>query len=73
VSDFQRVVRNILLDMAAGVLLPETPAAAEEILVEEVTGVLGEMIFNNNNDDNNNNDNNNNNNDNNIARHDPPL
>ena len=39
------VVRNILLHIAAGVLLPETPPAAEEILVDEVTEVLGEMAL----------------------------
>jgi hypothetical protein len=45
VSDSIAVVRNILLHIAAGVLLPETPPAAEEILVEEVTVVLGEMTL----------------------------
>jgi hypothetical protein len=39
------VVRNILLHIAAGVLLPETPPAAEEILIEEVTEVLAEMAL----------------------------
>jgi hypothetical protein len=43
VTDSLAVVRNILLHIAAGVLLPDTPPAAEEILVEEVTEVLGEL------------------------------
>jgi hypothetical protein len=39
------VMRNILLHIAAGVLLPDTPPAAEAILVEEVTEVLAEMAL----------------------------
>jgi len=39
------VVRNILLHIAAGELLPDTPPAAEALLVEEVTEVLGEMVL----------------------------
>jgi hypothetical protein len=59
VSDSIAVVRNILLHIAAGVLLPDTPPAAEAILVEGITEVLAEMLLpatNNNN-----------------ARHDPSL
>jgi hypothetical protein len=44
-SDSIAVVRNILLHIAAGVLLPDTPPAAEAILIEEVTEVLGEMLL----------------------------
>jgi hypothetical protein len=57
VSDSLAVARNILLHIAAGVLLPDTPPAAEEILVEELTVVLGEMVLDNNDN----------------ARHDPSL
>jgi hypothetical protein len=65
VTDSIAVVRNILLHIAAGVLLPDTPPAAEAILIEEVTEVLGEMVLPDSNDNDNDNDNN--------ARHDPPL
>ena len=43
--DSVAVVRNILLHIAAGVLLPDTPPAAEALLVEDVTEVLGEMLL----------------------------
>ena len=51
-SDSIAVVRNIVLHIAAGELLPDTPPAAEALLVEEITEVLGEMLLpgGNNND-----------------------
>ena len=40
-SDSFAVVRNILMHIAAGVLVEETPAEAEALLVEEVSGDAG--------------------------------
>jgi hypothetical protein len=44
VSDSFAVVRNILMHIAAGVLVEETPAAAEALLVEEVSETLADLL-----------------------------
>jgi hypothetical protein len=44
VSDSFPVVRNILMHIAAGVLVEETPAEAEALLVEEVSGTLADLL-----------------------------
>ena len=43
-SDSFAVVRNILMHIAAGVLVEETPAEAEALLVEEVSETLAELL-----------------------------
>ena len=43
-SDSFAVVRNILMHIAAGVLVEETPPAAEALLVEEVSGTLADLL-----------------------------
>jgi hypothetical protein len=44
VSDSLAVVRNILIHIAAGVLVEETPPAAEALLVEEVSEALADLL-----------------------------
>jgi hypothetical protein len=44
VSDSLAVVRNILMHIAAGVLVEETPPAAEGLLVEEVSETLADLL-----------------------------
>jgi hypothetical protein len=44
VSDSFAVVRNILMHIAAGVLVEDTPPAAEALLVEEVSGTLADLL-----------------------------
>jgi hypothetical protein len=44
VSDSLAVVRNILMHIAAGVLVEETPSAAEALLVEEVSETLADLL-----------------------------
>jgi hypothetical protein len=44
VSDSAAIVRNILVHIAAGVLVHETPPAAETLLVEEVSGTLADLL-----------------------------
>lgn len=43
-SDSFAVVRNILMHIAAGVLVEETPAAAEALLVEDVAETLADLL-----------------------------
>ena len=43
-SDAFAVVRNILMHIAAGVLVEETPPEAEALLVEEVSGTLADLL-----------------------------
>ena len=43
-SDSFAVVRNILIHIAAGVLVEETPPAAEALLVEEVSEALADLL-----------------------------
>ena len=43
-SDSLAVVRNILMHIAAGVLVEETPPAAEALLVEEVADTLADLL-----------------------------
>ena len=43
-SDSFAVVRNILMHIAAGVLVAETPAAAEALLVEDVAETLADLL-----------------------------
>jgi hypothetical protein len=44
VSDSFAVVRNILMHIAAGVLVEETPPAAEALLVDEVAVTLADLL-----------------------------
>jgi hypothetical protein len=44
VSDSLAVVRNILMHIAAGVLVEETPPAAEALLVEELAETLADLL-----------------------------
>jgi hypothetical protein len=44
VSDSFAVVRNILMHIAGGVLVEETPPAAEALLVEEVSAILADLL-----------------------------
>jgi len=44
VSDSLAVVRNILMHIAAGVLVEETPAEAEALLVDEVSETLADLL-----------------------------
>jgi hypothetical protein len=44
VSDSRAVVRNILMHIAAGVLVEETPPAAEALLVDEVSETLADLL-----------------------------
>jgi hypothetical protein len=44
VSDSFAVVRNILMHIAGGVLIEETPPAAEALLVEEVSEILADLL-----------------------------
>ena len=43
-SDSLAVVRNILMHIAAGVLVEETPPEAEALLVEEVSATLADLL-----------------------------
>ena len=43
-SDSAAVVRNILMHIAAGVLVHETPPAAEALLVDDLTETLSDML-----------------------------
>ena len=43
-SDSLAVVRNILIHIAAGVLVEDTPPAAEALLVEEVSEALADLL-----------------------------
>ena len=43
-SDSLAVVRNILIHIAAGVLVEETPPAAEALLVEEMSETLADLL-----------------------------
>jgi hypothetical protein len=44
VSDSFAVVRNILMHIAAAVLVEETPAEAEALLVDEVSETLADLL-----------------------------
>jgi hypothetical protein len=44
VSDSFSVVRNILMHIAGGVLVEETPAEAEALLVDEVSETLADLL-----------------------------
>jgi hypothetical protein len=44
VTDSFAVVRNILMHIAAGVLVEETPAEAETLLVDEVSETLADLL-----------------------------
>jgi hypothetical protein len=44
VTDSFAVVRNILMHIAAGVLVEETSPAAEALLVEEVSETLADLL-----------------------------
>jgi hypothetical protein len=44
VSDSFAVVRNILMHIAAGVLVEETPAEAEALLVAELSETLADLL-----------------------------
>ena len=43
-SESQRIARELLLERAAGALLPETPAHAERLLVDQVMETLAELV-----------------------------
>ena len=43
-SDSFAVVRNILMHIAAAVLVEETPAEAEALLVDEVSETLADLL-----------------------------
>ena len=43
-SDSFAVVRNILMHIAAGVLVEETPPEAEALLVDEVSEALADLL-----------------------------
>jgi len=44
VSDSAATVRNILMHIAAGVLVHETPAAAERLLVDDLAETLSDLL-----------------------------
>jgi hypothetical protein len=44
VTDSFAIVRNILMHIAAGVLVEETPAEAEALLVEELAETLTDLL-----------------------------
>jgi hypothetical protein len=44
VSDSAAIVRNILMHIAAGVLVHETPPAAEALLVDDLAGTLADLL-----------------------------
>jgi len=44
VSDCAAIVRNILMHIAAGVLVHETPAAAERLLVDDLAETLSDLL-----------------------------
>jgi hypothetical protein len=44
VSDSFSVVRNILMHIAGGVLVEETPAEAEALLVDQVSETLTDLL-----------------------------
>jgi hypothetical protein len=44
VSDGAAIVRNILMHIAAGVLVHETPPAAETLLVEDLAETLADLL-----------------------------
>ena len=43
-SDSLAVVRNILMHIAAEVLVEETPPAAEALLVDDLADTLGDLL-----------------------------
>ncbi len=43
-SDSAAVVRNILMHIAAGVLVHETPPAAEALLVDDLAETLADLL-----------------------------
>lgn len=43
-SDSGAIVRNILMHIAAGVLVHETPPAAEVLLVEDLAETLADLL-----------------------------
>ena len=43
-SDSLAVVRNILMHIAAGVLVEETPAEAEALLVDDLAETLADLL-----------------------------
>ena len=43
-SDSAAIVRNILMHIAAGVLVHETPAAAEMLLVDDLAETLADLL-----------------------------
>jgi hypothetical protein len=44
VSDGAAIVRNILMHIAAGVLVHETPPAAEMLLVDDLAETLADLL-----------------------------
>jgi hypothetical protein len=44
VSDSIAIVRNILMHIAAGVLVHETPPAAETLLVDDLAETLADLL-----------------------------
>jgi hypothetical protein len=44
VSDSIAIVRNILMHIAAGVLVHETPPAAEALLVDDLAETLADLL-----------------------------
>jgi len=44
VSDSATIVRNILMHIAAGVLVHETPPAAETLLVDDLAETLADLL-----------------------------
>jgi hypothetical protein len=44
VSDGAAIVRNILMHIAAGVLVHETPPAAERLLVDDLAETLADLL-----------------------------
>jgi hypothetical protein len=43
-SDSAAIVRNILMHIAAGVLVHETPPAAEALLVDDLAETLADLL-----------------------------
>ena len=43
-SDCAAIVRNILMHIAAGVLVHETPPAAETLLVDDLAETLADLL-----------------------------
>ena len=43
-SDCLAVVRNILMHIAAGVLVEETPPAAEALLIDDLAETLADLL-----------------------------